>query len=298
MNILGWEHWRILSVEESAHRYQITAEPTAVVLCCPHCGSSHLHRHEVKAQLFMDIPIRGKPTGIVVQRLRYLCCACKRTFFEQLPDMNEIHAMTKRLVLYLAQESLRRPFTSIAHDVGIDERTVRRVFQEYTKHTTLPPKAISTTIGIDEVHLLHQPRCVISDIGNRCIIDLLRDRNKATVIHFLSRMSGREQVSLVCCDMWRPYYDAAQLVLPHAQVIIDHFHVVKMANECLETVRKRLRAELSEAARRGLMHDRYILLHRYRDLDGSKRLILESWTENFPDLKAAYWLKERFFNIW
>jgi hypothetical protein len=46
------------------------------------------------------------------------------------------------------------------------------------------------------------------------------------------------------------------------------------------------------------MHDRYILLHRYSDLNESKRLILETWTENFPDLKAAYWLKERFFNIW
>jgi transposase len=43
-------------------------------------------------------------------------------------------------------------------------------------------------------------------------------------------------------------------------------------------------------------HD--ILLHRYNDLDESKRLILETWTENFPDLKAAYWLKERFFNVW
>ena len=46
------------------------------------------------------------------------------------------------------------------------------------------------------------------------------------------------------------------------------------------------------------MHDRYILLHRFADLNESKRLILDTWTENFPDLKDAYWLKERFFNIW
>jgi transposase len=98
--------------------------------------------------------------------------------------------------------------------------------------------------------------------------------------------------------MWRPYYDAAQLVIPQAQVIIDHFHVVKMANACLETVRKAIRAKLSDSQRRGLMHDRHILLHRFADLDESKRLILETWTENFPDLKSAYWLKERFFNIW
>ena len=212
--------------------------------------------------------------------------------------MNEHHLMTKRLVLYLARESIRRTFASVADDVGIDERTVRRIFQESTRDTQPNHAAMSTTLGIDEVHLLHKPRCVISDIGNRRIIDLLRDRNKTTVINYLYRLPHREQITLICMDMWRPYFDAAQLVLPHAQVIIDHFHIVKMANECLETVRKAIRTELSDAQRKGLMHDRYILLHRFADLDESKRLILDTWTGNFPDLKAAYWLKESFFNIW
>jgi transposase len=211
--------------------------------------------------------------------------------------MNEHHMMTKRLVLYIAQQLLRRTFASVADDTGIDERTVRRIFQEANQH-----KATTTThsscIGIDEVHLLHKPRCVVSDITERKIIELLRDRNKATVTNYLYRLPEKSEITLVCMDMWRPYFDAVRLVLPQAQVIVDHFHVVKMANECLETVRKQLRAELSDTARRGLMHDRYILLHRFADLDASKRLILEAWTENFPKLKNAYWLKESFFNIW
>lgn len=99
-------------------------------------------------------------------------------------------------------------------------------------------------------------------------------------------------------DMWTPYRDAVQIVMPQAQVIIDKFHVVKMVNEALETVRKSIRESLTDRQRRTLMHDRYILLHRYSDLDESKRLILEAWTENFPELKAAYWLKESFFDIW
>src|SRR5258708_8720370 len=212
--------------------------------------------------------------------------------------MNERHAMTKRLMLYFARESLKRPFTSVADDVGVDERTVRRVFAESTKDTQANYATMSTTLGIDEVHLLHKPCCVISDIGNRCIIDLLRDWNKVTVISYLYRLPRREHIALMCMDMWRPYFEAAQLVLPHAQVVIDHFHVVKMANECLETVRKAIKSTLSDAQRKGLMHDRYILLHRFVDLNESKRLILETWTENFPDLKAAYWLKESFFDIW
>jgi transposase len=246
----------------------------------------------------MDIPIRGKRAAINVIRRRYQCRTCHKTFLEPLHDMNGHHLMTKRLVLYIARESLRRTFASIADDTGLDERTVRRIFAESTKDTHPEQSAACTTLGIDEVHLLHKPRCVISDISNRRIIDLLRDRNKSTVTSYLYHLPHKDQITLICMDMWRPYFDAAQLVLPHAQVVIDHFHIVKMANECLETVRKALRSELSDTARRGLMHDRYILLHRYGDLDESRRLILETWTENFPDLKAAYWLKERFFNIW
>lgn len=298
MNILDWPNYRILSVDEHEHDYQITAEQVAVSLCCPHCASLSLYRHEVKPQLFLDIPIRGKRTALLIIRKRYRCRSCNKTFYEPLEAMNEHHMMTKRLVLYIAQQSLRRTFASVADDTGIDERTVRRIFQEANQHTTERSIAHSSCIGIDEVHLLHKPRCVISDITERKIIELLRDRNKATVTNYLYRLPQKSEITLVCMDMWRPYFDAVRLVLPQAQVIVDHFHVVKLANECLETVRKTLRAELSDAARRGLMHDRYILLHRYNDLDESKRLILEAWTESFPKLKSAYWLKESFFNIW
>jgi hypothetical protein len=31
LNILGWTHWRILSVDESNDDYHITAEPEAVM---------------------------------------------------------------------------------------------------------------------------------------------------------------------------------------------------------------------------------------------------------------------------
>src|SRR5216110_2857560 len=46
------------------------------------------------------------------------------------------------------------------------------------------------------------------------------------------------------------------------------------------------------------MHDRFILLHRKKDLDISQSLILEAWTKNLPELGLAYDLKESFFDLW
>ena len=99
-------------------------------------------------------------------------------------------------------------------------------------------------------------------------------------------------------DMWRPYRQAVAAVLPNATVVVDKFHIQRMANDALEGVRKALRESLSDKRRRTLKKDRYILLRRRHDLKDEDLIILESWTHNFPTLGAAYNAKEDFFKIW
>jgi predicted transcriptional regulator len=41
--------------------------------------------------------------------------------------------MTNRLIQYIERESLRRTFTSVAEDVGVDEKTIRNIFNAYTE---------------------------------------------------------------------------------------------------------------------------------------------------------------------
>jgi len=98
--------------------------------------------------------------------------------------------------------------------------------------------------------------------------------------------------------MWRPYLDAIQETLPHVTVVIDKFHVIKKLNEIVEMVRKDIRSSLSERQVRQLMHDRFLLLKRPRDLSERDRLVLEGWLGTFPRLKAAYSLKEEFYEIY
>lgn len=301
MDLLGLDGYRILAVEEHEHDFHIQVELLTPPRCCAHCGSGLLHRHERKLQPFTDHPMRGKPVRLIVHRRRYLCPACHRTFFEPVPGMDEHHFLTRRLTAYIEREALRRTFTSIACEVGLIEWTIRSLFRESTAH--LKDKAIDapvSVLGIDEVYLLGRPRCVLTDIEQRTILDLLRNRDKTSVKNYLQRLPPeiRAGITCVCMDMWAPYKQAINDLLPHATVIVDHFHIVKLANTCLDTVRKELRASLSDAARRGLMHDRFILLRRRADLTESQVLILETWIDNFPTLHAAYWLKESFFDIW
>lgn len=111
-------------------------------------------------------------------------------------------------------------------------------------------------------------------------------------------MKDGHKVEIVSMDMWKPYRNAVQRVLPHARIVVDKFHVVRMANDALEKIRKGLRNELTAGQRRTLKGDRKILLKRARDISDHERFIMETWTGAFPQLLSAYDHKERFYRIW
>ncbi|GHO55888.1 ISL3 family transposase [Ktedonobacter robiniae] len=301
LDLLGLADFRTLATDEQKHHFHFQVTPIAPPLQCVHCGHHKLYRHETKLQLFLDLPIRGKRVGITVERRRYRCCACRHTFFEPLSCMDERHFMTHRMVSYIQQEALRRTFVSIADEVGVVESTIRVLFNEFA--TSIQPRFPDDKLlylGIDELYLLHQYRCVITDVQNHHIIDLLRDRLKPSVLTYLCSLpdTTKERITVVCTDMWASYHDATREALPHATLVVDKFHVLKLFSGCLETVRKQTRKSLTDKQRRTLMHDRFLLLRRAHDLDEQETLIVEAWLNNFPRLQAAYHLKEAFYGIY
>lgn len=178
----------------------------------------------------------------------------------------------------------------------MDEKTVRNLFRAYIERLD------STTVfdtpewmGIDEVHLLRKPRCVLTNIKERTIIAVLEKRTKKVVLAHLKAMPDKDRIKVVTMDMWGPYYDAVSEVLPDADIIIDKFYVVRMASAAMEAVRKSLRAGLEAKTRRKLMHDRFILLRRNRDLKPEQLETLGQWSQMFAE---AYKLKEDFYDLW
>src|SRR5699024_7260715 len=91
--------------------------------------------------------------------------------------------------------------------------------------------------------------------------------------------------------------DAVNTILPHAKVVVDKFHVVRMANQALDNVRKSLKAHMSQKERRTLMRERFILLKRKHDLNERESFLLDTWLGNLPALKEAYLLIGDFYSI-
>jgi len=297
-NILNLKSFNVLQVEEDDYDYHIKAETTQKPQICPHCHSHNIVGFGSKERLVRDLPVHAKRVGIYVNSSRFKCKSCNKTFIERLPDVDDKRNMTNRLVAWVGKESTKRTFIGIADDIGVTENTVKSVFNDYVAGLESKIKFETPQwLGMDEIHLI-KPRGVIANVQNNTIVDLLVNRNKETIIQYLSNLKGKETVQYVTMDMWKHYREACQQVIPQAKIIIDKFHVVRMANNALESVRKSLRESLSAKERRLLMHDRFILLKREHVLNEEEILLLSGWTLNYPLLGEAYRLKESFYGIY
>ena len=298
-NILNLPEYRVLQVDDTGPDYHIRAETILPPTTCNHCGATSLVGYGHREQLIHDLPIHGKRVGINIDTRRYRCKDCRKTFYESLPAVDEKRRMTTRLVNWLGEHSARRTFAQLAEETGVSNMTVKAVFVDHSAKLSAALKIETPQfMGIDEIHLIRKPRAVFTNTKDCLVIEMLDNRDKKSVVRYLSGLPDRERIRCVTIDMWRPYRDAVREVLPDADVVVDKFHVLKMANAALDQMRKNVGAAMTARQRRTLMKDRKLLLMRPKDLRPEAALMLSGWLRNLPELEAAYNAKETFYGVY
>lgn len=268
---------------------------------CAHCGVLNVAPNGSRTVNYMDLPIRGKPVVIEWDRQRFKCreAACGKSSTDMCEDLHGDFLMTRRLYDWIGNRSLSNTFAAVALDVGLDERSVRRVFEHWADSRMGRLRmATPKWLGVDEVHLLHAARGILTNIDRRALIDMLPNRNQETMARRISQMPDRDRVEVVAMDMWVPYRRIAGNLLPQAVVVVDKWHVTKYADKGMEAIRKGFREQLKPAMRRRLVKDRFLLLSRGHRLSPMQRFTMETWLSEFPELAAAYAAKEAFYAIY
>ena len=80
--------------------------------------------------------------------------------------------------------------------------------------------------------------------------------------------------------------------------MVDKFHVVRMANDAIERIRKRLRRELEPKTRIKTKNERFVLLKCLRELTDEEKEKLQGWSKLYPALAFAHDAKEGFRAIY
>jgi transposase len=299
-DILDLQGWTVIDKRMSVGEYEIEAEYTVQPHACIKCGViSNLYKHGTKPIVYRDSPIRGHHVRIIANVQRYKCRECGGTFIQPLGGIHDDMRMTARCVEYIQSQCMRDTFLRIADHVGCDDKTIRNVAGNYINqlnaeyHPWLPE-----WLGIDETQIDGSLRCILTDVGNRVPIDMLPNRDKGTVINWLHHFRNRGVVKGLAMDMWKPYKDAARIVFPNLPIIIDKFHVVRMANTAMDDIRIQLAKEQPKAVGKDWMRRKSLLRLRHKKLDEKGRFSVDMWLDNEPDVATAYWLKEAFYDIY
>lgn len=129
---------------------------------------------------------------------------------------------------------------------------------------------------------------VIIDHDHECVLEVLENREKATVAAYLRR--GKEQgllahVEEVTTDMWDAYVEAAREVFGETVAItIDRFHVMKNFQECLTAARRELQRELPAEQRDELKGSRWWWVTNPENLSPDHQAQFEELKQKFPAL--------------
>lgn len=85
----------------------------------------------------------------------------------------------------------------------------------------------------------------VDALGTDGLLGEVEGRTVANVLAWLATtpLTWRKSIEYVAIDMSTTYRAADRTGLPHATVVVDHFHVVQLANKMLSMVRRRTTAE-------------------------------------------------------
>lgn len=299
-DILDLPGWSVAGTRTEGDMFVIEAAYTIQPDTCPKCGCvGNLYRHGTKPVSYVDSPVRGAPTKLIAKVQRYRCRDCTETFLQPLGGILADRRMTERCGDFIAYRCLSQTFIRIAEDVGCDDKTVRVLAGDFiAKLEANYQPALPEWLGIDETQIDGEMRCVITDVGNKQPIDMLKDRSKVSVINWLARYKDRSMVKGVATDMWRPYREVTHIMMPGIPLVVDKFHVVRMANYCMERVRIRLQKTRKAGVRRDWLQSKHILNMGSSRLSEKQRFNRDMWLDNEPELADAYRLKEVFYAIY
>jgi transposase len=171
------------------------------------------------------------------------------------------------------------------------EGIFRRVSNPVKKKTFCSVKRLS----MDEISKRKGYRdfiTLVSNVDTGNLLEVIDSHKQEEIIEALKQqpLEFREQVTEVSVDMWAGFPKVIACVFPHAVVVFDRFHVMRLVNEALNKMRKRVGVKAKGS--------RFLLLKNSPDLTEMQRQQLEQLLNQSACLRIAYEMKEEFREIY
>jgi transposase len=314
--LLGLEGFRVLACEEDDGELYVLVETDRDVVGCPDCGVRAKIKERPRTQV-RDVAVGGRPARLVWRKRRWACPepACPRGSWR---EVNE--AIRPRAVL------TERARADILARVGPEGGTVSAAAKAYGVGWWTAWRAVLElggplvdevgrigevrALGVDETSWLtatrRHPTLYVSglvDLDRGLLLDVVENRTAAAVTAWLAMRPPRwrQRVQVAALDPYAGYKTAMTSRLhglPNATLVVDHWHAIRLANQVVDEVRRRVQRAVT--GHRGRAEDplykiRRLLLVGQERLDERGRAKLEAGLaagDPYDEVGCAWMAKE------
>jgi len=207
------------------------------------------------------------------------------------------------LTIVLATFARILAFEEVARLFSVHWNTVRAAVKSAVDYGLEHRDTTSViAIGIDEISRRkgHKYMTMVYDLTRARLLWCGEGRDKEALKSFFSEW-GEERlkaIRAVCLDMWQPYIDVIEELLPQAVMVFDKFHIIRHLMDAVDQVRREEARELKETDPELLKKTRYIWLKNPENLTEGQRVRLSDLEKLNLKINRAYILKEAFRCFW
>jgi transposase len=254
--------------------------------------------------------LRGTPVGrkqvlirLEVPRLECRKCGLIRQATIGFADPRVSY--TRSFARYALDLSRLMTIKDVAKHLNVSWDVIKEIQREDLQRRFSRPKLKDLEeIAIDEISIAkgHRYVTVVLDLVSGAVLFVGDGKGADALRPFWRRVRGAgAKIKAVAIDMSAAYIEAVTSNLPHARIVFDHFHIIKLYNDKLSDLRRQLYNTLTEKLYKDVLKGiRWLLLKNPENLDdekGERERLQEALDLNQP-LFTAYYMKEQLRQLW
>ena len=300
----GLRGYRYVSTAYDEGHVVFRIEPRLEKLRCSDCGSQEVIRRGGVFRRFRSVPIGGKGVWLELEVPR-LGCPCGAVRQIELGFAEPLRRHTKAFARYALDLLRCMTIQDVARHLQVSWDTIKDIAKQDLRRRFGQPKLKHLRhLAIDEISIGHGHRylTVVLDLDSGAVVFVSEGKNAESLLPFWRRLrASRAKIQAVAMDMSGAYIRAVNEFLPDAEIVFDHFHVIKLMNEKLSDLRRELyREAVDQLGKKVLKGTRWLLLKNPENLDPQHKepeRLEEALRLNQP-LATAYYMKEDLRQFW